>query len=120
MDEQSPQPAFTDWIAMISLLDATTSNEALLINVERADNNERRNDSVSIQPEVPCAATSIRERDQWPRNDSLTPTVATVDEEHHRGIYWHTPAMMVLFFMFGLACSIAHHVFYSMRNGDQD
>jgi hypothetical protein len=75
---------------------------------DQGDNNGPRRDSAAfIEPENPTVS------DQRYRRNSRATLVGD-----HTGIYWRTPAKMVFFFFVGLAGSIAHHVYYSIRNGD--
>ena len=63
------------------------------------------------------SAVTVEKLDPHTPKNSLTPLVKVTNEEHPRGIYWHTPVKMVSFFIFGLVCSIAHHFYYESLNG---
>jgi len=117
------EPVAADSIAMKTLPDASTTSAALPINVEEEEPNEGRSSDLVpfMKPEGLDTATStsvtMQEADEHSHNNSLTSTVKATNKEHHRGIYWPTPAKMVLFYILGLSCSFAHHYYYRSRDG---
>jgi hypothetical protein len=62
-----------------------------------------------------ATVATVEEGYQRPRQNSLTPTLT----RDHTGIYWHAPAKMIFFFLFGLACCIAHYLYYRSQDGGQ-
>jgi hypothetical protein len=65
--------------------------------------------------DIAMATLTPDEDYQRPRQNSLTPTLT----RDHTGIYWPTPAKMILFFLLGLACCIAHYLYYRSQDGGQ-
>jgi len=105
------EPAATDSIAMKPLSGASTRSAAPINVEEEEESNEGGLDTVT------STSVTIQEADTHSHNNSLTPTVKATNKEHHRDIYWPTPAKMVFFYIFGLSCSVAHHYYYRSRNG---
>jgi hypothetical protein len=115
----TPQPASPDDISMAPLTPTGTASRVPSANGQGEEHeNSRRSDSVSfIKSEGPKTATvvTVAQMHERSRKNSQAPTLAG----DHRGVYWPTPAKMISFFFFGLVCCIAHHVYYSIRNGGQ-
>ena len=116
--QETLQPASPDEIAMTPFLPA----ESRSTNVEDEDDDEEqeddgwKRDSISfIKPKGLETGTvvTVKEVEHRHRKNSQAPTLVG----DHTGIYWRTPAKMISFFFFGLVCSIAHHVYYSTRDG---
>lgn len=114
------QPASLDDITMAPSTPAGTASRAPSANAqgEEEHGNSQRDNSVSfIKPRGPktTAIVTVYNVPQRPRKMSRAPTLT----DNHKGIYWPTPAKMFSFFFFGMVCCIAHHVYYSTRNGGQ-
>jgi len=103
----------TEYLCHMSYLVPTNAGGA-------EEHDEGRSISSSMEPDNPDIATSASATSRRPvphsRNNSLIPTIPFTSEAH-RGIYWPTPIKMVLFFIFGLMCSISHHLYYASRDG---